>query len=123
MSLPPDGLGRELAEALELQPRAFEPAAELIRGKAEAPMRRLLAQELELMRREVDHQQFAAGREQPRGFGDRGGRIVEKMQHLMQDHRIGGAVGERHIVEIAVADLRVAEPGPLELHARIGKHA
>ena len=40
----------------------------------------------------------------------------------MQHHRVGGAVGERHIVEIAMPHLRVAEPCPLELHARIGKH-
>ena len=82
-------------------------------------MRRLLAQEFELMRREVHHQQFAAGLEQTRGFGDRGGRIVEEVQHLVQDDGVGGAVGKRDVVKIAVAGLRMCEPGALELHARI----
>ncbi len=85
-------------------------------------MRRLLAQELKLMRGEVDHQQSAAWGEQARGFGDRGGGIIEEMQHLMQDHRICRAVRQRHIIQIAVAHLRVGEPGALELHARIGQH-
>ena len=120
--MPPEGLGASSLEAFELKPRAFEHSPELILGEAEPPMRRLLAQELKLMRGEVDHQQFAAGGEQPRGFGDRCRRVIEEMQHLMQDHRIRRAVGERHIMQIAVADLRVAESGPLELHARIGQH-
>ena len=85
-------------------------------------MRRLLAQELKLMRGEVDHQQSAAGGEQASGLGDRGGGIIEKMQHLMQDHRICRAVRQRHIIQIAVAHLRVAEPGAFKLHARIGQH-
>ena len=73
-------------------------------------MRGLLAQEFELMRREVDHEQPAARLEQPCGFRDRGSRVVEEVQHLMQDHGIGGAVGKRHIVEIAVTRLRVGSP-------------
>ena len=120
--MPSAGLGLQLAEALHLEPRAFQQAAELIAGEAEPPMRRLLAQELKLMRREIDHQQLAAGREHARGFGDRRGRIVEEVQHLMQHHRVGGTVGQRHVIEIAVAHLRMGEPGALELHARIGQH-
>ena len=62
------GLRRELAEALDLEASAFEPAVELIAGEAEPPMRRLLAQELELMRREIDHEQPAARRQQARSL-------------------------------------------------------
>src|SRR6185437_8445244 len=93
-------LRREFAEALELEPGGFQPAAELIAGKAEAPMRRLLAQELELVRREVDHEQLAARPEQTRGFCDRRSRVVEKVQHLMQHDGVGGAVGQRYVIEI-----------------------
>ena len=93
MSLPCGGARRELAEALELEARAFEPAAELIAREAEAAMGRLLAQELELVRREIDHEKLAARLEQPRGFRDRGARIVEEMQHLMQHDGVGGAIG------------------------------
>ena len=70
MSLPAGGLGLELAEALDLEASAFEPAVELIAGEAEPPMRRLLAQELELMRREIDDEQAAARRQQARSLAD-----------------------------------------------------
>ena len=83
-------------------------------------MRGLLAQELKLVRRKVDHQKLTAGLQEPRGFGDGCGRIVEEVQHLVQDDCIGGAVGKRHVVEIAVASLGVGVPGALEVHARIG---
>ena len=85
-------------------------------------MGRLLAQELKLVRREIDDEQPAAGRKQARGLGNRRRRIVEEMQHLMQHHGVGRAVGQRHVMEIAVAHLRMEEPGPLELHARISQH-
>ena len=100
---------RKVALPLDIQTRLFQPALELIGSKAEPAMGGLLAQEFELMRREVDHQQPAARLEQPRGFGDRGCRVVEEVQHLMQDHGIGRAVGKRHVVEIAVARLRVEQ--------------
>ncbi len=77
-------------------------------------MGRLLAQELELVRREIDHQQFAAGGEQARGFGDRGGRFVEEMQHLMHDHGVGRAVGSGTF-RYRPAGPAHGEPGALEL--------
>src|SRR5262249_41240130 len=85
-------------------------------------MGRLLAQELELMRSEVDHEQSAAWLEQPRGLRNRRSGVVEEVQDLMQDHRVGCAIGQRHVVEIAVAGLSMTEPGAFELHARIPKH-
>jgi hypothetical protein len=44
------------------------------------------------------------------------------MQNLMQHHGIGGAIRQRYIIKIAVADLRVGEPCPLELHSRVSQH-
>ena len=114
--------GRKLAEAFHLQSGAREDALDLIVGKAEPPMRRLLAQELKLVRREIHHEQLAARREQTRGFRDRRAGIVEKMQHLVQHHRVSRAVGKRQIVEIAVADLGLRETRALQFHARISKH-
>ena len=100
---------RKVALPLDAQPELFQPTLELIGGEAEPAMGGLLAQEFELMRREIDHEQPAARLEQPCGFRDRGSRVVEEVQHLMQDHGIGGAIGKRHIVEIAVARLGVGE--------------
>ena len=51
----------------------------------------MLAQEFKLVGREVDHQKLAASR--AARFGNRSGRIVEEVQHLVQDDGIGGAVG------------------------------
>ena len=44
----------------------------------------LLAQEFKLMRREIDHEQFATRLEDTRSFGDGRGGIIEEVQHLMQ---------------------------------------
>ena len=87
--VPASGLRHEFAEALDLEASAFEPAVELIAGEAEPPMRRLLAQKLELMRCEIDHEQPAARRQQARSLADGDGWIVEEVQHLMQHHRVG----------------------------------
>src|SRR4029078_6795644 len=48
--------------------------------------------------------------------------VADKWQHLMQHDGVGGAVGQRYVIEIAVADLGMGEPCPLELHARISEH-
>ena len=64
---------------------------------------------------EVDRQQLAAGLERAARLRRSRGRIVEEVQHLVQDDGVGGAVGKRHAVQIAVARLRVGEPGALEL--------
>ena len=44
------------------------------------------------------------------------------MQNLMQHDGIGSGIGQRHIVKIPVADLRMVQSRPLELHARVGQH-
>jgi hypothetical protein len=91
-------------------------------GKAEAAMGRLITQELQLVRGEVNHEQLASGGEQPRRLGNRGGGIIEKMQDLVQHDGVGHAIGQRHVEQIAMASLRLGEPRALELHARIGQH-
>ena len=53
-------------------------------------MRVLLAQELEIVRREIDHQQPAAGAQHARGLADRARAIVEEVQHLMDDDDVEG---------------------------------
>ena len=87
------GSRREVALALDSRPASSSQRLIWSAGEAKTAMGGLLAQELKLMRGEIDHQQLAAGLEQTRGFEDGRCGIVEKVQHLVQDHCVGGAVG------------------------------
>ena len=58
-------------------------------------MRVLLAQEFQLVRREVDDQQPAARAQHARRLADRARAVVEEVQHLMDDDDVEGVVGER----------------------------
>ncbi len=44
------------------------------------------------------------------------------VQHLMNDDGVGRAIGQRHVVDVAVADLGVRQARRLELERRIGQH-
>ena len=69
----------------------------------------LLAQELEIVRREVDDQQPAARRQHARGLADGERRLGQEVQHLMHDDGVGDAVGEAQSVDVAVAHLGAGE--------------
>ena len=45
----------------------------------------LVAQELEVMRREIDHQQTPARPQHARRLGDRARAVVQKVQHLVDE--------------------------------------
>ena len=63
-------------------------ATSLLPRYAEAAMVKLLTQELQVMGRKVGNDQFPAGLQNAKRFGHGAGRIIEKMQHLMQDDHI-----------------------------------
>ena len=96
----------------------FEPLRDRLGSKAEAAMRVLLAQEFEIVRGEIDHQQPPAGAQDAGSFGDGARTVVEKVQDLMDDDDIEGIARQREIVNIAVADAAVLEPGAIEPGAR-----
>ena len=54
-------------------------------GKAEAAMGVLVAQEFEIVRREIDDQQASARPQQARRLADGAGAVVEEVQHLMDN--------------------------------------
>ena len=51
-------------------------------------MRMLVAQEFQLVRREIDDQQPAAGPQHARRLADRARAVVEKVQHLVDDDEV-----------------------------------
>ena len=82
----------------------------------------LLAQELQLVRREVDDDQLAAGRHDPPGLAHRGGRVGQVVQHLVDHHQIGAGLGQAGVEDVAVAQLAAAEVGFGHMAARDVKH-
>ena len=85
-------------------------------------MRVLGAQELELVRREIDDQHLAAGLQRPARLRERAARIVEIVQHLVDDDEVGAAGAAVEIGDIAEPHLRVADIGGGELGARHRDH-
>ncbi len=81
-------------------------------------MREMLAQRLLFVGGEIDDQQPPAGTQQPRGFGERAAGIVEEMQHLMDDDEIIGAALHRRGVDVALAQLHVAQAAARSMRAR-----
>ena len=70
----------------------LEPALHLAIGKAQPAMGEIIAQELEVMRREIGDGQPPARPHHPRRLGNRGARIVEIMQHLMEQYRVKASI-------------------------------
>ena len=74
----------------------------------------LLAQEFQIVRREIDDQEPAAGPQHARGFGNRPRAVVEEVQDLMNDDDVERIARQRQIVNVAVADTAMSEPGAVE---------
>ena len=85
-------------------------------------MRELLAQEFLLMRREVDHQQPPARPQHARRLADGAAAVVEEVQHLMQDDDVEGIVGERQVVDVALAHAAMLQARALQPVARQQQH-
>ncbi len=82
----------------------------------------LVAQEFEIVRREVDDQQAAAGPQHARRLADGAGAVVEKVQHLMDDDDVEGVARQREVVDVALAHAAMLQPGAVEPRARQRQH-
>ena len=71
-----------------------------------------LAQEFEAVRREIDHEDAPARRHEARRLADRAGRIVEVVQHLVDDDEVEGVARERRRIDVALAQLDAASGRP-----------
>ena len=74
-----------------------------------------LAQELEAMRREIDHENASARCHEARGFADRAGRIVEVVQHLVDDDEVEGVARERRRIDVALPQFDAPQAGLFEI--------
>ena len=104
------------------RPAAARPAAHLRVGQAEPAMGMMGAQEFELVRREIDDQHLAAGLQRAAGLRQQPARIVEIVQHLVDDDEVGRADAGVEIGDVAEPDLRVTDAGGGELGARHRDH-
>ena len=82
----------------------------------------LLAQEFELVRGEVDHQQPPARPQQARRFPNGAPAILQEVQHLMDDHHVEGVAAERKIVDVALPDAAMLEACALKIGAGDAEH-
>ena len=90
--------------------------------EAEAQMGVLLAQEFQIVRREIDHQQPPLRAQRARGFGDRTRPIIEEVQHLMDHDDIEGILRHRQFVNIALPHAAMLQPDALQPRARQREH-
>ena len=116
------GSGERLLMQRDVEARGRHPLRHGLRGKSEAAVRVLLAQEFQIVRREIDHQQPAAGRQHARRFADRARAVVEEVQHLMDDDDVEGAGRHREIVDVALPHAAMAQARALDAGAGEQQH-
>ncbi len=85
-------------------------------------MRMLLAQEFEIVRREVDDQQAAARPQYPRRLADGARAVVEEVQYLMDDDGVEAVARQREVVDVAVAHAAMFQAGAVEPLPRQRQH-
>ncbi len=71
---------------------------------------------------EVDDQQAPARRQHARRLAHGALRIAQEVQHLVHDNGADALVGERQIVDVALAHMGAAGLAALELGAGVGQH-
>ena len=96
---------RELPVGDPLQTCVAQPGVDRVRGEPQSAMGVLAAQEVQLVRREVDDEQSAARGDEACRLVHRTRRVVEIVQHLVHDHEIEALGFERRAVDVALAEL------------------
>src|SRR5436305_15117289 len=74
------------------------------------------------MRGEIDDEQTTTRAQHAPSFTQRSRWIVEVMQHLMQNDEIVAVALDRHGVDVALPELRVAQSGTLQAGTGDGEH-
>ena len=118
----PSRARREVAVADHLETGLLHPLRHRLGREAEPPMRVLLAQEFEIVRREIDDQQPALRPQHARRLADRARAVVEEVQHLMDDHDVEGIARQRQVVDVALAHAAMLQARAVEPGARERQH-
>ena len=106
----------------DFKPGRLHPLRHRLRGEAEPAMGVLVAQKLEIVRREIHHQQAAGRTQHARRFANGARAIVKKMQDLMNEHRVKGVVRQRELVDISVPHAAMAQSRAIEPRPRERQH-
>ena len=118
----PCGPGGKGLLAHDVEAGGFEPLRHRLRRKAEPAMGVLLAQEFEVVRREIDDQQPAARPQHPRRLADGARAVVEEVQHLMNDDDVERIARQRQVVDVALPHAAILQAGAIEPGAGERQH-
>ena len=110
-----------MLDLVDLKPGRSKPTAHYLILEAEADVRIPFAQLLALVCGKVDDQQRAAGCKNASGLGDRRGRRMRIVKHLVNDDAVGALVGEGERIHIALAKTGL-DSRSFELHAGQPQH-
>ncbi len=115
-------IGDELARLDQLEPAIGQPLGDLLGREAQALVRKLLAQELELVGSEIDDEQASPRRQHARRLAHGALRVAQEVQHLVHHRGADRLVGKRQIVDVALPHVRAPGSAAFELRARVGQH-
>ncbi len=104
-----------------VEPGLVEPVAELIVGEAEAAVRRG-SEEVVAVRSEVDDEQLSAGGDQLGCLSDGAGRVVEIVEHLVDDDEVERRPVEGRAVDVTLAQLPALDAEAFEVGAGNRQH-
>ncbi len=106
----------------QVEPGRVHPLVDRLVREPETTVGVIDAQELLVVRREVDDDEPAVRAQHAGGLADRAGRVVEQVQHLMDDDDVERVPRKAERVEVALAHPAVAQAGTIEVGAGDGEH-
>ncbi len=118
----PSGPGAKFSWRRRSEAGSFQPQRHRFGSKAEPAMGVLVAQEFEIVRREIDDQQPAAWAEHPCRLADGARAVVEKVQHLMNNDGIERIARQREVINVGVTDAAIFQAGAVEPGAGERQH-
>ncbi len=105
-----------------VEPGGVHPLVDRLAGEPETPVGVIDAQELLVVRREVDDDEPAVRAQHAGGLADRAGCVVEQVEDLMDDDDVERVAGQAERVEVALTHPAVPQPGTVEVGAGDGEH-
>ena len=82
----------------------------------------LVAEKFEIVGGKIDDQQPSPGAQHARRLGDRAAAVVEEVQDLVDKHDIERISRQRKVIDVAMADAAMPQPGPVQAVAGKRQH-